>query len=52
VDLFLPLGGLVADLPRLEIIDRNDPKAMSDLRVLTVLGHLEEMPRPPQILFW
>jgi len=46
------VGGLVADLHRVEIIGRNDPKAMSDLRVLTVLGHLEEMPRPPPILFW
>ena len=52
LDLFLPLGGLVANLPRVNIIGRNDPKAISDLRVLTVLGHLEEMPRPPPILFW
>jgi hypothetical protein len=47
LDLFLPLV-----LPRVKIIGRNDPKAISDLRVLTVLGHLEEMPRPPPILFW
>jgi hypothetical protein len=50
--LFLPLGGLVANLPRVKIISRDDQKAMSDLRVFTVLGHLEEMPRPPPILYW
>jgi hypothetical protein len=52
LDSFLPLGGLVANLPRVKIISRNDQKAMSDLRVLTVLCHLEEMPRPPPILYW
>src|SRR5262249_61252677 len=50
--LVFAVWGLVANLPRVKIIGRNDPKGMSDLRVLTVLGHLEEKPRPPPIFFW
>jgi hypothetical protein len=39
-------------LPRVEIIGCNDPQAISDSRILTGLGHLQDMPRTPPIFFW
>jgi hypothetical protein len=39
-------------LPRVKVIGRNDPQAISDLRVLTGLGHLQDVSRTPPIFFW
>jgi hypothetical protein len=52
LDLLL-LPSPVANLPSaIKIISGNDPQASSNLGILTVLSHLQEMPSPPPILFW
>jgi hypothetical protein len=52
LDLLLLLERLTTTLPSVKIIGCNDPQAISDLWVLTGLGHLQDMPRTPPICFW